>query len=327
MMHAMRLRMVGATLMVVLTACAVGDASSPGPTGPAALTATTQPSVTVTPTSSVPSAEPATEPASASPSPIEATNRGFAIFASAVNGLRLRAGPSLAAEPLSYRCTGNYIQLPADPADCTQPIAIEAGRPMVVFDGPVAKDGFDWYLVVLTGREPGADQLGWVATPLGGDAWLVRSELECPGLAPDVLTIAMERAMPAHCYQGRELTLDGWVVTGFGCNIDGTFEPTWLAHPCANMSYVRSTPTPSMGDQPLFLHYPAPGVTNPTLTYNDGQHVRIVGHYDDQASVQCVIEFADPARLDGRTFEANDSAADVAVCRMRFVVTEVTPLP
>lgn len=67
-------------------------------------------------------------------------------------------------------------------------------------------------------------------------------------------------------------------------------------------------------------------MTNPTLTYNDGQHVRIVGHYDDPSAVECVIESADPPGLDGRTFEANDSAADVAVCRMRFVVTEVTPV-
>jgi hypothetical protein len=137
----------------------------------------------------------------------------------------------------------------------------------------------------------------------------------------------MGRAMAVHCYQGRELMLEGWVVTGFGCNVGGTFEPTWLAHPCANMSYVRSTPTPSMGDQPLFLHYPAPSVTNPTLTCDDGQEVQIVGHYDDPAAVECVIEPADPPSLDGRTVEASDPAADVALCRMLFVVTEVTLLP
>ena len=275
-----------------------------------------------------PSASPAqsaTETPSASPSASQAAESELAIFASTVDGLRLRAGPSLAAEPLSYRCTGNYVQLPAD---CTDAIAIDAGRTMVVFDGPVAADGFDWYLVVMPGREPGADQLGWVATPHQGDAWLVRSELECPASAPDPTAMAaMGVTMPVYCYRGRELTLEGWVVTGFGCNVGGTFEPTWLAHPCANMSYIRSTPTPSMGDQPLFLHYPAPGVTNPTLTSNDGQHVRIAGHYDDPAARGCVIEPADPPRLDGRTFEASDPTADVAVCRMRFVVTEVTPLP
>jgi hypothetical protein len=250
----------------------------------------------------------------------------LSIVASAVNGLRLRAGPSLAAEQLSYRCTGIYVQVPAD---CTEPIAISAGRTMVRFDGPVAADGFDWYLVAMPGTEPGADQLGWVATPQQGDPWLVPSELECPDAAPDpAAMVAMGLVMPIHCYHARELTLVGWVVTGFGCAGMGTFEPAWLAHPCANMSYIRSTPTPAMGDQPLFLHYPGPGVTNPTLTYEDGQQVRIVGHYDDPAATDCVIE-PDPNEpaLADRNVSASDPAADVAVCRMRFVVTEVTPLP
>jgi hypothetical protein len=198
---------------------------------------------------------------------------------------------------------------------------------MVVFDGPVAADGFDWYLVVMPGTEPGAEQLGWVATPQQDDAWLVPSGLECPTSArhPAVMD-AMGAALAAYCYPG-ELALEGWVATGFGCNVDGTFEPTWLAHPCANMSYIRSTATPPMGDPQLFSHYPAPGVTNPTLSYSDGQHVRIVGHYDDPAAVACVIEYADAPGLDARTVEAQDRAADVAVCRMRFVVTDVTVLP
>ena len=271
---------------------------------------------------------PATETPSASPSASQAAESGLAIFASTVDGLRLRVGPSLGADPLSYRCTGNYIQPPADPADCPDPIAIDAGRTMVVFDGPVAADGFDWYLVVMPDREPGAEQLGWVATPHEGDAWLVPSRLDCPGSAPNVDAIVeMGPALPVYCYEGRELTLDGWVVTGFGCGGTGTFEPTWLAHPCANMSYIRATPPPAIGDQPIFVHYPAPGVTNPSLTYGDNQRVRIVGHYDDPAASACVIEPDpnEPAFAD-RNIAASDPAADVAVCRMRFVVSEVTPL-
>ena len=205
---------------------------------------------------------------------------------------------------------------------------VDAGRTMVVFDGPVAADGFAWFLVMVTGHKPAAGQLGWAATPEEGDAWLVASELECPATAPGVDALAAMDVAMVYCYQGRELTLEGWVATGFGCGGMGTFEPAWLAHPCANMSYIRSTPTASMGDQPLFLHYPAPGVTNPTLTYEDGQQIRIVGHYDDPAAMGCVIEPdpTDPAFADS-TWSASDPAADVAVCRMRFVVTEVTRLP
>ncbi len=247
------------------------------------------------------------------------------IFASTVNGLRLRAGPSVAADPLSYRCTGNDGEIPVD---CAAPLTIDAGRTMIAFDGPVAAEGYDWYLIVLLGTQAGTGQLGWVATPQQGDPWLESATVECPSAAPDAAAVVrMGAATAVHCFQNDQLTLEGWVVTGFGCNVDGTFEPTWLAHPCANMSVISSTSPPLLGDQPLLIHYPAPGVANPTLTYSDGQQVRIVGHYDDEAAADCAIEPADDTGPNGRTIEASDPAADVAVCRMRFVVTEVTPLP
>jgi len=319
-------------LGVLATACQGTSVTSPSSMeevtaqpSAASQTESTPPSPSESLTQTVSARPSPSQTVSASPSPSAAPEPGLAIFASAVNGLRLRAGPSLTAHALEYRCTGNFVEVPAD---CSEAIVIDAGRTMVVFDGPVAADGFDWYLVVLTGREPGADQLGWAATPQDGDAWLVPSRYECPASAPDVnVIVAMGGAAAVHCYQGRELTLEGWVATGFGCNQMGTFEPTWLAHPCANMSYIRSTPPPPMGDQPLFLHYPAPGVINPTLTYDDTQRVWIVGHYDDPVATECVIEPADPPREDGRMFVASDLAADVAECRMRFVVTEVTALP
>lgn len=321
----MRLGIATATLTLVLSSCAAGDVSTPAPTEPATFTATAGPSVAEGPTPSIPASDPASEPASARPLPSEAAASGLALVASAVNGLRLRAGPSLAAEPLVASCVGIFVEVTVD---CGNTIAVDAGRTMVVFDGPIAADGFAWYLVMLTGREPGAGQLGWAATPEEGDAWLVASAVECPASAPDVDALAPMDVVTVYCLQGHEITLEGWVATGFGCGGMGTFEPAWLAHPCANMSYIRSTPTRSVGDQPLFLHYPAPGVTNPTLTYDDGQQVRIVGHYDDPAAMGCVIEPdpSDPAVAEP-TWSATDPAADVAVCRMRFVVTEVTTVP
>ena len=105
----------------------------------------------------------------------------------------------------------------------------------------------------------------------------------------------------------------------------GTFDPEWLAHPCANMSFISPAP-PNEADRQTFLHYPAPGVPNPSLSYSDEQLVRIVGHYDDPAAAGCMIELVvlDP---DAPLFGASDAAADVAECRLRFVVTEVTALP
>lgn len=252
----MRLRVAGVTLTVVLTSCAVGDATGPtGPTGSPVLNPTSLPSVAATPASSVPSAEPASEPASAYPSPTEAADPGLRVLAWAVNGLRLRAGPSLTAEPLSYRCTGIYVRVPAD---CPDPIAIEAGRTMLVFDGPVAVDGFDWYLVVMPGTEPGADQLGWVATPHQGDVWLVRSELECPTSASD--PDAVGRHGGGHACLLLPPTRSGARRVGR--------HRVWLQRRRHVRAGVAGSPvrphvlcsfhtSPSMGDQPLFLHYPA----------------------------------------------------------------------
>jgi hypothetical protein len=261
-------------------------------------------------------AELPTSAATASPSPSQAAEPRLAILSSAVNGLRLRAGPSLAADVVEF-LTGNPVLR-----------TIDAGQVVAALDGPVASDGFDWYLVQVVRGRP---LLGWAATPQDGDAWLVPSELECPAAQPDLAaTMAMGPAATLYCSDGEDLTLEGYVVTGFGCNVMGNFEPMWLAHPCANMSFISPAPLGTI-DRPAFLHYPVPGITNPTLTFSDDQIVRIVGHYDDAAAAGCVIEPAEPAEaLDPGSplyGAASDPAADVAVCRLRFVVTEVMVLP
>lgn len=267
---------------------------------------------------SSPSASPAESPtnaASASPSPSQAAEPRLAITSSTVDGLRLRAGPSLAADVVEF-LTGNPAVR-----------RIDAGQLLAALDGPVASDGYDWYLVQVIGGGPGSERLGWAATPQEGDAWLVPSELECPAAPPGLeATMAMGPAAALYCSDGEDLRLEGYVVTGFGCNVMGNFEPMWLAHPCANMSFISPAPLGTI-DRPTFLHYPAPGVTNPTLTFSDDQVVRIVGHYDDAAAAGCVIEPADDLDPGSPGYAASDPAADVAVCRLRFVVTEVMALP
>lgn len=190
---------------------------------------------------------------------------------------------------------------------------------MLAFAGPVAADGYDWYLVQLDPAHPGSPYLGWAATPQSGDQWLIPIDYDCPAEAPDLdAAIAMGSLTLVYCYGDQPLSFEGYVVQGFGCNVIGNFEPEWLAHPCANMSYISPVAS-SDGDGRLFLHYPAPGVTNPTLDLDAGQLVRIVGHFDDPAAATCVME-PDP-------LTAGDAGADVARCRVRFAVSEVRVLP
>jgi hypothetical protein len=302
-------------LIAMISACSAGTGES-SPTNP--VPSTPPPGPTSTPSStSPPSAPPAESPtdAASTPPPSQAAGPELAIFSSTVNGLRLRAAPTLTADVVEF-LTGNPAVR-----------RIDAGQLLATLDGPVASDGFDWYLVQVIGGGPGSELVGWAATPQEGDAWLVPSELECPAAPADLAaTMAMGPAAALYCSDGEELTLEGYVVTGFGCNVTGNFEPLWLAHPCANMSFISPAPLGTI-DRPTFLHYPAPGVTNPTLTFSDDQVVRIVGHYDDPAAAGCVIEPADEADPGSPGFEASDPAADVAVCRLRFVVTDVMLVP
>jgi hypothetical protein len=206
-------------------------------------------------------------------------------------------------------------------------VTIDAGWTVVALAGPVAADGYDWYLVQLTPEYAGSARLGWAANPQSGDEWLVPAAFDCPGTPPDLAgAIDLEAPLLLHCFGDDDLTLEGYVVTGFGCNVMGTFEPAWLAHSCANMSFISPVAT-SDGDGQLFLHYPAPGVTNPTLEVSAGQAVRIRGHFDDAAATDCVMEGTDETAETAAYGAARDPIADVAQCRLRFVVTEVSVLP
>lgn len=236
---------------------------------------------------------------------------------STVNDLQLRSGPSLDSIGFVFPC--NPV------GGCTERVQIDAGMKAVAFAGPVAADGFDWYLVQLADPVIGSAHLGWAATPQDGDAWLIPAQHECP-VAPTLRQVVeLTPALSLYCYGGEQLTFDGFVVTGFGCNVTGTFEPEWLAHPCANMSFISPAPG---SDENLFVHYPAPGVLNPTLELDDGQGVRITGHFDDPAAAGCVIvdDIEAEVHLASR-LNAGDDAADEATCRKRFVVTGVEATP
>jgi hypothetical protein len=189
---------------------------------------------------------------------------------------------------------------------------------VLAFEGPVAAEGYDWYLVQPDAATPESAYLGWAATPHSGDPWLVPAEDDCPpGVTELDAAIAIGPLGLLSCFRDEPLSFEGYVVQGFGCNITGTFEPEWLAHPCANMSFISPVASGD-GDGRLFLHFPAPGVTNPTVELDAGQLVRIVGHFDDPAAETCVME-AD-------TVTADDPAAAIARCRARFAVTEVDVL-
>lgn len=296
---------------MLLSAC--GTPQSRPEESPVPAESTFAVTVGTTQSASVP-ATPGASPEASSP---EGGGPSVAVLQSTVNGLQLRTGPSISAAPFEFPCGRG---------GCGERVLIDAGWTMLALSGPVAADGYDWYLVQLTPEYPGSAHLGWAATPQTGDDWLVPSVYDCPSSPPGLdAAIELGALRLLYCFGAAELSFDGYVVTGFGCNVTGTFEPAWLAHPCANMSFI--SPVRGSNDA-IFLHYPAPGVTNPTLELSEGQGVRIRGHFDDLAARNCVMEYAGGAAFDPSASIAPwDAAADVALCRMRFVVTKVTVLP
>jgi hypothetical protein len=306
-MSGMRSTALAGIVGFVLTACSGAASSSTD-----IQSATPQETAGGPTLASTPSAPEPTTSTAGSPSttPADPALPPLTLLESTVNGLQLRKGPTLSAAP---------FMLPCSQSPCTDPVVANAGWTMMAFAGPVAADGYDWYLLQLEADHPGSQYLGWSATPRSGDRWLVPADYDCPSDAPDLdAAIAIGSLALSYCYGGETLSFEGYVVQGFGCNIIGEFEPEWLAHPCANMSFISPVAS-SDGNGRLFLHYPAPGVTNPTVDLSAGQQVRIVGHFDDPAAATCVTE--------GDAVTASDAAADVARCRVRFVVTEVRVLP
>ena len=296
---------------IVLIACG-GPQDSPAGSLAAVtptVAATASPPIATPPASATASVSPTASSAAVDDVPPTA-----AFLESTVDGLQLRNGPSLSAGPFEFPCS---------PGGCGERVEINAGWTMVALSGPVAADGYDWHLVQLTPEHPGSAHLGWAATPKTGDQWLVPSAYDCPSSPPGLdAAIELGALRLLYCYGAEELTFDGYVVTGFGCNVMGTFEPAWLAHPCGNMSFI--SPVEGSNDE-LFLHYPSPGIVNPTLELNDGQGVRIRGHFDDPSATTCTMEYAGGAAIyPSASLYAGDAAADVAQCRLRFVVTEVT---
>jgi hypothetical protein len=114
------------------------------------------------------------------------------------------------------------------------------------------------------------------------------------------------------CHGSEELVLDGRWIAGSGGIVPWIGEPAWLVMP----SFDRAL-SPAGGGQPFYF------VTAPDVSVNlelvGASEVRIIGHFDDLASGECVIRAGEPL--------SDQPAESVRTyCRERFVVTSVEVL-
>lgn len=248
-----------------------------------------------------------------SPSPVVAAPEGLVPSGSAVSvlvdGLRLRAEPSVDAELLDELPTGRILLVgfQLDRSDW----------------GPVKAAGFDWYPVVPVGPVselpaladgPIAverDLAGWVAAGDDTEAFIGLIDPRCPAGEPDLATV--EAMLPwerLSCFGDRQLTLEGT----YGCGAcDGTwpgeFEPGWLAFPLS-LAFLSVDAGERIG--PFFGRFAPDGPIEP----EPGSVVRVIGHFDDPAATGCTVS-------PGETPTVVDAAAAELYCREQFVIESI----
>lgn len=289
-------------------------AADPSASPPVSSASPSESSVAVTdppPSASAPASADASDEPDASPvvdAPDGLIPPGSAVTV-LVDGLRLRAGPSVDAELLDELPAGRILL-----------VGFQIERNAW---GPVAAGGLSWYPVVpigpiaelppLSGGPIVAerDLAGWVAAGDDVEPFVELLDARCPAGEPDLAMI--EAMLPWErlaCFGGRQIALDGTYGCG-ACDgtFPGSFEPAWLAFPLT-LDFLSVDAGERIG--PFSLRFPPGGPPAPEV----GSIVRVVGHFDDPAGTGCTVSPGEPPA-------AIDAVAAELTCREQFVVESI----
>lgn len=292
-------------LAVILVAC--GGTPQGTPTASPSETPMASDGPSATPSVMPTDAE--TEPPSASPTPATALAIDT-VVQTTVNGLRLREEPTTGAMSLG---------------------TLSTGAQSYVIDGPVASDGYSWYLLAGLGlpqysgcsgpipTDPWECPVwfGWAAAASPeGDAWLEADDLDCPPWPEDVdfdITLGVQRVAYLACFGDEERALTGFYPTipddvelGGACSS----VPEGLSWIACNLGSEHVVPdeTGQFGTGFVF------SVDPDTVVMPDrGQWIRLTGRFDHSAAQQCTFE--DPP------------SRSVLQCRAQFVVESAEAMP
>jgi len=125
---------------------------------------------------------------------------------------------------------------------------LPAGTRMLVVDGPVVADGYDWYEVQTDGEL--IDLFGWVATGKNGEVWLAPKKPRCPEEADAATVATLNRIDFLACYGDTQVQVTaraadlwdtrlevegcGWIKRTGSCDV----ETRWLLLPSASVTLV-----------------------------------------------------------------------------------------
>ena len=197
---------------------AAGLTSAPSTTPAAPVAGTTPEASEATPPSSGQSPDPALAVGSLAVVTIEGDN------------LRVRSAPTTASS-----------------SKMLKPV-LPAGTRMLIVDGPVLANGYDWYEVQTDGEL--IDLFGWVATGKDGEVWMAPKKPRCPEDADAATVATLNRIDFLACYGDTQVqvtaraadlwdtrleTADcGWVRRTGTCDVDAR----WLLFPSASVTLV-----------------------------------------------------------------------------------------
>ena len=212
----------------------------------------------------------------------------------AVDGLRVRGLPTIAPDSVKFE------QL------------LHRGDQLFIVDGPVAADGYEWYLVqsLIDGFQPGP--FGWVAgASREGEVWIESRERPCPTVPNDAFRFGvLPPELLLHCFGRGDLSFE--VNANVYCLPDEVrqVEPAWFGAGCGELS------GDACGSCGLSIAAdPALGISIPR---EQSGRWAFQGHFDDPAAATCHGVTA------GDTQVPEQFA--IHLCRITFVLTSLKRL-
>lgn len=311
-MHGLRI-LVAASLMV-LSACAgttqsVEPSPSPSP-------------VTTASPRDVASASP--NPTATPPAPVVELDT---LVRTTVDDLSVRTEPTLTADRLGT--------------------ARQGARAWVV-DGPVAADGYEWFLLAAApddpekragclrdpnGRNVSCFWFGWAAAKgPTGEAWLERMQVDCPAARDVDAYLSLTPHERLFCARDEEWQLEVYVPPlegGRGCLPMWATDPAWMEAAC---TFTFPQPVERELDEDTSLQMFTPPRLNKcgeargvVCWWNDykGRWVVVTGHLDDPVARECVpmlLPWAESIEDPGPPPNAQQIVHN---CRLHFVVSSV----
>lgn len=284
-------------LAVVVTGCAVAAQPSATPSfgAPSVPTesATAPPSATSSEAPAPPSAEPSAQLVVPQPTAPIGDNRDAIAEVIVDGGVRVRSLPSVDDVSTKY-----------------EPL-LRRGDEVFVIGGPVAGDGYDWYLVQsLVNNDRGP--FGWVAfESRDGETWIEdQSDTDCAAVRKDPRRygVILDEVL-IHCFGNGELEFE--LEAGMFCFPD---DPALIAHDWLGLECGMLSGDACGTCGLRVAAHPDSGFEIP----RDHARWAIRGHFDDPAAAECAPgPDADPNRIE---------QAAVHACRSTLVLTSLERL-